>query len=77
MRKLLKDGWRDNAVLRFLASYLLILALMLIICFAGFYKALDIVENSLLEGNEYLMRQGAGEIDNYFNEIYIGGMQMA
>ena len=76
MRKLLA-GIRRNAILRFWSSYMLILVVMVITCFAGFQKAFSIVQSSMVEENEYSLRQGISRIDQTMTDIRVCGMKMA
>ncbi len=68
---------KNNAVLRFWLSYMLILTLFFLACLVGFQEALHIVRDNVIEENQNLLRQGVNESDYKFSRLRTGGIRLA
>ena len=66
----------NDAIFQFLRTYLVILILILCCCTICFHKAFTIVEENLIEENEYLMKQDISRIEDIFQEAYVNGMEL-
>lgn len=66
----------NNAVFLFLRTYFIILAVILFCCTICFNRAFRIVEDNLIEENEFLMKQGVSRIEAILDEAYRNGIQL-
>lgn len=55
---------RENSVVRFLLSHLIILLAALLICAVGFRSAFVIVRNDVLDSTMFAMTQAVSSVDN-------------
>lgn len=68
---------RENSVVRFLLSHLIILLAALLICAVGFRSAFVIVRNDVLDSTMFAMTQAVSSVDNGLTELRTLGMQTA
>lgn len=68
---------RENSVVRFLLSHLIILLAALLICAVGFRSAFVIVRNDVLDSTKFAMTQAVSSVDNGLTELRTLGMQTA
>ena len=68
---------RENSVVRFLLSHLIILLAALLICAVGFRSAFVIVRNDVLDSTMFAMTQAVSSVDNGLTELHTLGMQTA
>ena len=68
---------RENFVVRFLLSHLIILLAALLICAVGFRSAFVIVRNDVLDSTMFAMTQAVSSVDNGLTELRTLGMQTA
>lgn len=76
MKKLISK-FRENAIWRFLYSYILLMILAVAICYLGFTRAFSIVKKDLIYKNQEFMNQGISQINNYLSGIYTAGIKMS
>lgn len=65
----------NDAIFRFLCTYLIILVIIFGCCTVCFRKAFAIVEDNLIEENEYLMKQEITRVEDLFQDAYSDGME--
>ena len=63
---------RENSVVRFLLSHLIILLAALLICAVGFRSAFVIVRNDVLDSTMFAMTQAVSSVDNGLTELHAG-----
>ena len=68
--------FRENAVIRFWYSHMLVIILCMAVCLIGFYRAFDIVRDSIIEEKTQLMQQSIQETDKILSEIYTSGLKI-
>lgn len=68
---------RENSVVRFLLSHLIILLAALLICAVGFRRAFVIVRSDVLNSTKFAMTQAVSSVDNGLTELRTLGMQTA
>lgn len=68
---------RENSVVRFLLSHLIILLAALLICAVGFRRAFVIVRSDVLDSTKFAMTQAVSGVDNGLTELRTLGMQTA
>lgn len=68
---------RENSVVRFLLSHLMILLAALLICAVGFRSAFGIVRNDILNSADFAMTQAVSSVNNGLTELRTLGMQSA
>ena len=68
---------RENSVVRFLLSHLIILLAALLICAVGFRSAVVSVRNDVLDSTMFAMTQAVSSVDNGLTELRTLGMQTA
>lgn len=66
---------RENSVVRFLLSHLMILLAALLICAVGFRSAFRIVRNDILDSTGFALTQAVSGVDNGLSELRTLGMQ--
>jgi hypothetical protein len=75
-QKLIKNV-RQNWVVRFLASHLLILLVVLLICLFGFQSAFAIIQQDILESAQFSLQQSVVAVDSTLTELRTLGLQTA
>lgn len=68
---------KENAVIRFWISYMVILLLISMGCIVGMHRAFIIVREDLVEKNADMMVQGMNQMDNRLSNIYISGIKQS
>lgn len=68
---------KENAVIRFWISYMVILLLISVGCMVGMHRAFVIVREDLIEKNADMMIQGINQMDNRLSNIHISGIKQS
>lgn len=66
----------NDAIFRFLITYLIILIIVFGCCTICFNKAFSIVEENLIDESNYLLEQDVDRIEDIFSEAYFHGMAL-